>query len=235
MSTFHALFNRLLNLPLTKQEYNKERNTIINIAINNGYQKYEVLKILNMKKEHRENLLLFKGDRATKNREKWISVPYSENIADTTRKILQQHLNINVTYNSSKNLGKTLINTRDPQKTSENSSGIYRIDCECSKKYVGQTGRGMSIRMREHLASARLRKQGHSSFSDHLLETKHDPNKCTSKLLKACKKGKLMSVWEQWEINKLKNTGDLLNTQIESQVAHLIMPPSLCPLRKDPR
>ena len=40
-------------------------------------------------------------------------------------------------------------------------------------------------------------------------------------------KGWKMNLIEQMEIDKRKNTGKLLNTQVESQVARLILPPSL--------
>ena len=90
----------------------------------------------------------------------------------------------------------------------------------------------MKERCKEHLANARLEKQGTSSLSDHLIETKHGGGDCVPKLLRTCTKGRKMNFSEQLEIETKKGTGQLLNSQIESQVAPLIFPHSLMEARK---
>ena len=228
MSSFHALINRLINLPLKKEEYNKELNTIIAIAVNNGYQKQDIMRILHRKRQQRWNKeFLHKGSNYRKT-EKWISIPFSEEISEKAKKIIKNREGTNVTFNNQRNLGSILINTKK-QKSEDKleNSGVYEIECSCGKKYIGQTGRTVRVRTKEHMANTRLQKRGHSSISDHLINDNHDANLCSTRIIHVCKKGRKLNLLEQMEINKLKHTGNLLNTQQESQVAALIMPPSL--------
>ena len=47
------------------------------------------------------------------------------------------------------------------------STGVYRIPCDdCSKCYIGETKRALTLRLREHQANCRNQKQ-HSAVVDH--------------------------------------------------------------------
>ena len=101
MSAFNCMIHRLLNLPLEKQDFREELDTIISIAENNGYEKTDILRILRKKRQRRENQLLFNtGDQPKHGDEKLRSIPYSEGVSEKIKKIIRKRESCNVTYNN---------------------------------------------------------------------------------------------------------------------------------------
>jgi hypothetical protein len=49
--------------------------------------------------------------------------------------------------------------------------GVYRIPCECRKVYVGQTGRSIGARGKEHTRQIRLDKPEKSAVAEHSVNT----------------------------------------------------------------
>ncbi|KAI8426712.1 hypothetical protein MSG28_014418 [Choristoneura fumiferana] len=53
-------------------------------------------------------------------------------------------------------------------------SGVYKLTCnDCSKVYVGQTGRSFNARFKEHVSAYRNEHPDKSNFAKHLLELNH--------------------------------------------------------------
>jgi hypothetical protein len=48
--------------------------------------------------------------------------------------------------------------------------GIYRIPCECGTVYIGQTGRSVDIRLKEHQRLIRLEHPDKSAVAEHTIE-----------------------------------------------------------------
>nr|XP_022907442.1 uncharacterized protein LOC111418960 [Onthophagus taurus] len=46
-------------------------------------------------------------------------------------------------------------------------AGVYRLSCSCGKYYVGQTGRNIECRIKEHERDVRLRKIQQSAVAEH--------------------------------------------------------------------
>jgi hypothetical protein len=68
------------------------------------------------------------------------------------------------------------------------AAGIYRIPCECGKVYVGQTGRTIEARLKEHKRHVRLNQPEKSAVAEHSITTSHRINfDGTSKLRTATK------------------------------------------------
>jgi hypothetical protein len=51
--------------------------------------------------------------------------------------------------------------------------GVYRILCECCGVYVGQTGRSIEARCKEHLRHIRLEQLEKSAMAEHSINTGH--------------------------------------------------------------
>ena len=57
-------------------------------------------------------------------------------------------------YNSK--LSSLLSNNRSSKSTHDEAAGVYRIDCaECDSCYIGETGRNLKIRVKEHKKDVR--------------------------------------------------------------------------------
>jgi hypothetical protein len=53
------------------------------------------------------------------------------------------------------------------------TSGVYRIPCECGRVYIGQTGRSVDIRLKEHQRHIRLEHPDKSAVSEHSIDRGH--------------------------------------------------------------
>jgi hypothetical protein len=51
--------------------------------------------------------------------------------------------------------------------------GVYRIPCECGEVYVGQTGRSMEARCKQHMRHIRLEQPEKSAVAEHSINTSH--------------------------------------------------------------
>jgi predicted GIY-YIG superfamily endonuclease len=51
--------------------------------------------------------------------------------------------------------------------------GVYRIPCECGRVYIGQTGRSMDIRLKEHQRHIRLEHPDKSAIAEHSIDQAH--------------------------------------------------------------
>ena len=74
----------------------------------------------------------------------------------------------------------------------------YSLKCNtCNKKYVGQSGRGIDTRYKEHIRYIRTNSP-QSAYATHILHNRHEygPKNETLQLLKACNKGTQMNCWE---------------------------------------
>ena len=51
---------------------------------------------------------------------------------------------------------------------------MYKVSCEnCDKKYIGETGRRLETRIKEHKKGAEGEKENVSGLSQHIKQTKH--------------------------------------------------------------
>jgi len=79
-----------------------------------------------------------------------------------------------------------------------NPTGIYQLKCNtCNRVYVGQSGRPITTRHREHLRYIK-NNNSTSAYAMHILDNRHEfgPVQETLKLLKPSSKGSRMDCWE---------------------------------------
>ena len=70
------------------------------------------------------------------------------------------------------NIRKLLRSLKDPVDP-RLKKGVYLIPCECGKAYIGETGRSIQTRVKEHCADIRLNRTQKSSLAEHSHNTKH--------------------------------------------------------------
>jgi len=115
--------------------------------------------------------------------------------------------NLKIAFRPTNTIYQQISNkNKDPRPT-----GIYQLKCNtCSRAYVGQSGRPITIRHREHLPYIR-NNSSTSAFATHILDNRHEfgPAEKTLKLLKPCSKGSRMDCWESLFIH-LHHKHDIL-------------------------
>ena len=88
----------------------------------------------------------------------------------------------------------------------QKASGLYRLQCNtCSKSYVGQTGRSVATRYREHIRYIKTNNPL-SGYTIHILNNRHEYGtpKHSLQLLQTCRKGTIMNCWEALHIQSLQ-------------------------------
>lgn len=222
---FHSLLHRLINVPLSSVDYKLELNTIKTIAVNNGYPTHLIDNLLRKKIKNKNMHLIYAINNLDRINKKWVRLSF---IGSTTIKITNK-INKSLykpTYYCQNNLGKYLLNNKDKVDTFDNS-GVYQLNCNnCECLYIGQSGRSVKTRVKEHISSWKNAKDN-SNFANHLLEQNHnfDPN-VNCKLLHQCTKGSKLDSLEALEINRHLhlNPSTVLNDQLFLKMSPLLAP-----------
>ena len=87
-----------------------------------------------------------------------------------------------VTYNNKAYVFKSetmlrsqLVRPKDAVDPAKQDGVVYRIPCECGKVYIGETGRPMQDRIKEHDRDIRLARTETSAVSEHAHNTGQKP------------------------------------------------------------
>ncbi|XP_033106046.1 uncharacterized protein LOC117108193 [Anneissia japonica] len=79
-------------------------------------------------------------------------------------------LYVKVFHSAPYKLSRTLQTHKD-KPPAQSQPGVYRIPCECGKVYIGETGRDLRTRLKEHQGRARRGEQEKSSIVMHSQST----------------------------------------------------------------
>ena len=127
----------------------------------NGYNKQLIKSIIRQTGEER----LPKEEPEEK--EKIVIMPYVQNTTDRIGKLLRKH-NIKPVFKPLKTIKDTIPSTKD--KVPLETEGVYKITCGCGKHYVGQTGRQIKTRIKEHESDTRHARVKKSAVAEHSAE-----------------------------------------------------------------
>lgn len=131
-------------LKLTDVQYHDQKtNELINLFQNSGYSKQFCLKVIDKFKRNRPR-------NCNNNRyNNVITIPYVQGLSEKLETILKSY-KIRCVFKPPINLAKLLNNNKDVLDIS-NAVGVYKINCNsCGKIYIGETGRSINTRIKEH-------------------------------------------------------------------------------------
>ena len=102
----------------------------------------------------------------------YIVAPYLKSISEATNKILRKY-NVELRSKNTNTLKNKLCHLKDSRLNEEKRNIIYQINCNnCSAVYIGESGRNMEIRLKEHERDFRNMKMNNNMFQ-HMSETNH--------------------------------------------------------------
>jgi len=172
------MIHRLVSIPLSPSDFRKELDTIIHIAKTNDI-KIDIEKLVRKKLISRalDAMTSLPRDRKKeKKNEKWIRLPYLGNLTSKLSRLLKP-FNFRPAFYSI-NTTRTIFSKLKDPVTTENKSGVYRLQCsDCPTVYIGQTGRKLKERVSEHERATRS--QSHEPenppppFAAHILASGH--------------------------------------------------------------
>ena len=77
-----------------------------------------------------------------------VSLPYTGSASHKMERILKE-VGIQVYHSSDEKLFRSLCKHKDRVNEFQKPD-VYRIPCECGLVYIGETGRNLSLRLKEH-------------------------------------------------------------------------------------
>ena len=99
-------------------------------------------------------------------------IPYFKGLSEEIR-ILNGY-NIRTVFRTINTLGRILTRVKDPIPPEERPGVIYKIKCICGDFYVGETGRNLTTRVKEHKAACRLAAFDRSAVAEHAWQEGHE-------------------------------------------------------------
>ena len=102
-----------------------------------------------------------------------VTLPYIQGMSEAIRRVLGE-LDTQTAFKPLASLWNILSHPKDPISQESRSSVIYQIPCaDCSKSYVGQTGRNLSQRIREHRRYVENFDMDTSALVEHAIKEDH--------------------------------------------------------------
>ena len=218
LAAFRSYIHRLVNVPMSQENFQVELNIIKQIAINNGYTSHLIDKMVE-KKLFKQAIALVYPPPANLPPQKYHVLTYIGSISDQIHKHIK-FKNNKLSFRTNNSLGKYIRNNKS-KTVKEEKSGVYQLNCgSCNKIYIGQTGRAFKERIVDHSRSFRL-EDGKSEYAEHVLLENHifDDN---FEILHVSNKGLKLNALESLEINKRKFDNILLNDQLDLNSSPLL-------------
>nr|XP_022910425.1 uncharacterized protein LOC111421491 [Onthophagus taurus] len=214
-AAFNAYIHRLYDTPLTHEQIENEIKIIETIAHNNKYPPKFVNNLINKYTHKHINLDI--NDSLiplTKNILTYRSINYPGDLSTNIQRIFKKY-NISISFKTNSTLLNTLSNVKN-QSDILLKNGVYSLECDtCSATYIGETGRNLKQRIKEHKLNE------NSNFGRHFLTHNHVfDEKRNVKLLHHQGKGYKLTLLEAYEIDRFIHTKtDLhsLNDQVQLQ------------------
>ena len=162
-----CLYDRAKHLTAKPSAISEEKKHLSSVFVSNGYPSSFVRK-------------LTKTARPTANKEptqefkSTAVLPYIKGVAEVLRRCLQQQ-GVCTVFKSDTTLKSYLVRPKDTLERTKQDGVVYKIPCECRKVYIGETGRAMQERIKEHDRDIRLARTQTSAVSEYANETGHLP------------------------------------------------------------
>ena len=102
-----------------------------------------------------------------------VTLPYVQGVSEAIRRVLKD-LDITTSFRPMTSLRKVLSHPKDPLPPSTRSGVIYQIPCrDCDKSYIGQTGRTLLQRIKEHQRAVKTMNTDNSALAEHAWSEHH--------------------------------------------------------------
>ena len=130
------------------------------------------------------------------------TLPYIQGTAEIIKRVMQ-NVGIAVAFKPIKTIKNFLPNIKDPLKEEEKTGIIYKIPCkDCKFCYIGQTGRSLVTRLKEHKNFVKNKQTEKSALSQHSVENHHLINWGGVKIIHMESDYRKRLFMESWYINQ---------------------------------
>src|SRR3978361_575047 len=157
MAAYNSMVHRLLTIPMSLENFEKERKIIKQVAHANGFRPNLIDKII----ENKEYKMIIKNifPIAKTNAKQYISLTYFGDISNKIGRIITKYTDYSISFKSYRPVESILGNFKEKTDILY-KSGVYKLNCSfCNSVYIGQTLRNFHIRYCEHLRNFRLKQE----------------------------------------------------------------------------
>ena len=156
--------------PVDVSEKKAEYHHLNTALLQNGYPSKFIRKHSTVPPRSKIN------DEETTQSKGFASLPYVKGTTERIRKVLTTH-NIKCCMRPDVTLKRILSHPKDRIETEKRVGVVYSIPCgECNVRYVGETGRALKTRKREHVSAVRQLNTKKSALAEHVNTTGHGIN-----------------------------------------------------------
>ena len=135
-----------------------------------------------------------------------VTIPYVQGQSEAIRRVLQG-LYIQTSFAPATSLRRILSHPKDPVPSSNKSGVVYQIPCaDCNKSYIGQTGRNLSQRIKEHQKAVATFNTDTSALAEHVLSKDHHIDWEKTSVIDQHPFTQTRCLVESWYINHIPNT-----------------------------
>jgi len=100
-----------------------------------------------------------------------VYLPFIQGITNKIAKYLRKN-NMNAQFTTCGTIRQMMRSVKD-NIDRQQLKGVYKIDYSCGKSYIGETGRSLKIRLKEHAVDIKNERSRTSALAEHLSKTKH--------------------------------------------------------------
>ena len=140
-AVFSNVYMTELNASPSHPEQPRRKKHLSTVLVANGYPPSLLKKVTKTRNPTPE--------RETAEFKSTAVIPYIKEVPEPFRRHLQQQ-QIRTVFKSDTTLRSRLVRQKDPADPNKQDGVVYKIRCTCGKVYIGETGRSMQERMKEH-------------------------------------------------------------------------------------
>jgi hypothetical protein len=96
-------------------------------------------------------------------------IPYVKGVSEKFKRIGNRY-NIRTIFRTKHKLRRSLMKTRSERDPQQTARCVYSIHCKCGRSYIGETGRPLAVRLREHKHNLREGFLEKSKLAQHAYE-----------------------------------------------------------------
>ena len=136
----------------------------------------------------------------------WVTLTYLSGLSESICRVLSQ-LAIQVNFHPFQTLRQELVHPKDPVPMSRRKGVVYSIPCaECPQTYIGQTGRSLDHRLREHNRALKNGDVTASAIAEHVFLANHQVDLCKATMIDVHPHLQTRCILESWYIQPQQTT-----------------------------
>ena len=136
----------------------------------------------------------------------FVTIPYVKNTSEAISRILSP-LGIKTTFQPINTLKQLIVHPKDPIPKEDKAGVVYQIPCsDCPQTYIGQTGRTLGQRIKEHKKAVKDRNVITSALAEHTCQTGHTIDWSQTEILGTNQNTSRRCLLESWMIQKEPHT-----------------------------